>query len=88
MFIKSSEYEYTTLYEVAYQELNGTNVIEENNKTTLEIFIVNDNEKINSQRFKFENKYIANSVANKMRFGKADYDELFYLLSNYNDDDD
>ncbi len=45
-------------------------------------------DKASSQKFKFENKSIANSVANKIRFGKADFDETFYSLSNYKDDDD
>ena len=87
LFIKSSEYEYTTLYELTYQELKETNVVEENSKVFLEIFMETD-DKASSQKFKFENKSIANSVANKIRFGKADFDETFYSLSNYKDDDD
>ena len=86
IFIKSSEYEYTILYEVTYNELKDTRVLEENGKIYLEIFI--ENELVKSQRFKFENKQMANSVANKIRFGKADFDETFYSLTNYKDEDD
>lgn len=88
MFIKSSEYEYTTLYEVTFHELIETNVVEENNKIFLEIFMDRDDGTAKKQRFKFENKQIANSVVNKIRFGKADYDETFYSLTNYKDDDE
>ena len=73
---------------MTYQELKGTSVLEDKNKYSLEIFIENEDNNVSSQRFKFENKSIANSVANKIRFGKADFDETFYSLSNYKDDDD
>ena len=88
MFIKSSEYEYSILYEVAYNELRGTTVKEVGGQTTLEICMETDDSKLSSEKFKFENRVIANSLANKIRFGKADYDETFYSLSNYKDDDD
>ncbi len=88
MFIKSSEYEYSILYEVAYNELRGTTVKEIEGKTSLEIFVETDDNNLGSEKFKFENRVIASSIANKIRFGKADYDETFYSLSNYKDDDD
>ena len=73
---------------MTYNELKDTRVLEENSKIYLEIFIENENELVKSQRFKFENKQLANSVANKIRFGKADFDETFYSLTNYKDEDD
>ena len=88
MFIKNSEDEFTTLYEVTYQHLRGTTVMEIEGKTSMEIFMESDDSTLSSQRFKFESRSIANSVANKIRFGKADYDETFYSLSNYKDDED
>lgn len=73
---------------MTYQQLKETSVVEEKNKAYLEIFMETEDGQSTSHRFKFENKSIATSVANKIRFGKADFDETFYSLSNYKDDDD
>jgi hypothetical protein len=62
--------------------------IEDNNKVYLEIVMQTDTGQKKSYRIKLENKQISNSLENKIRFAKADFDETFFMLHNYNDDDD
>ena len=86
LFIKTSEFEFKTLYEVNYQEIRGTTIFEEGGKFYLEITL--ENEGMNkSPRFKFESKDSANSLENKIQYAKINYDETFYSFSNNTDDE-
>ena len=88
IFIKRSEYEYLTSYEATYTDLKSSGVIEDEKKIYLEIILENEEIGLKSQRFKFENKQLACSLANKIRFAKADFDETLYSLPNYKDTDE
>ena len=63
--------------------MKSTSVIEEESKIFLEIILENE-----SQQFKLENKSQAHSLSNKIRFAKADFDEKFFTMPNYIDEDD
>jgi hypothetical protein len=73
------------LYEITYQELKDSKITQdENGKIFLEILRNNPNEK--NQRFKCESTEVGMSLENKINYAKANYDETFYNLSNYRDD--
>jgi hypothetical protein len=87
IFIKTTEYEFRTVYEITYQQLKGTSVIEEKDLSYLEICIETDEGEKVFPRFKFENKEAAKSLDNKIRYAKALYDETFFILHSYKDDE-
>jgi hypothetical protein len=91
LFIKSSNFEFKMLFEITYQELQHTKLIEDTNQVFLEItkYIETSNggrENKKFTRFKFESKDSAMSLENKINYAKANYDESFYNLPNYHDD--
>jgi hypothetical protein len=87
VFIKSNEYEFRMHYEITYQQLKGTSVIvDDKDMAYLEICIESDGETL-LPRFRFENKEAAKSLNNKIQYAKALYDETFYILHAYKDDD-
>ena len=90
LFIKSSDYYFKTMYEVKYNDLKTVNLVEDGpDKVFLEAILENQMDHMKkSIRFKFENKQAASSLANKIRFAKASYDETFYNLLNYKDDEE
>jgi hypothetical protein len=77
-----------TSYEATYTDLKSSSAIEEDGKIFLEIILENEDTGLKSQRFIFENKQLASSLANKIRFAKADFDETLYSLTNHRDTED
>ena len=67
IFIKSSEYEFKMIFEITYQELKESKIIQDDNgKIILEIIRNNPNEK--NQRFKCETKELGMSLENKISY--------------------
>ena len=87
IFIKSSEYEFRTVYEITFQQLKGTSVIEEKDVSYLEICIETDEGEKLFPRFRFESKEAAKSLDKKIRYAKSLYDETFFILHSYKDDE-
>ncbi len=88
IFIKSSEYEFRTIYEITYQQLKNTRVLEDSKENScLELCIENDEAQEVFLKFKFENREAAKSLDNKIRFAKALHDETFFILYSYKDDE-
>lgn len=73
---------------MTYIDLKSSSVIEEDDKIYIEIILENEESGMQSKRFRLENKQLALSLANKIRFAKADFDETFYSLPNYKDQDE
>lgn len=84
LFIKSVDFDFRVEYEYTYEQLKGISTIEDKDCAYLELFIEKEE---NGFRFLFENKEGAKSLENKIRYAKADYDETFYILHNYKDDE-
>ena len=68
--------------------MKSAKLFEENNKTYFEVTLENDEGKSLTQRFKFESKAVAISLQKQIKFGKSDYDEIFFSLPNFKDDDE
>ena len=74
--------------QVTYSDLKNGNVIEEEANTVyLELILENEDNEIKRKKIRLENKQLAQSFAKKIRFAKADFDETFYSLQNYRDQD-
>ena len=63
-------------------------VHQKDNNLNIELYQENDTSKVISQNIKFDNKKVAESLENKIRFAKAEYDEMFYSLMAQDEDDD
>lgn len=89
IIIKREENEYTPDDQVTYGDLKSGKVVEEDgNKIFLEILLENEDNEFKTKKIRLENKQIAHSFANKIRFAKADFDEMFYSLPNFRDQDE
>jgi hypothetical protein len=76
------------VYELNYNELRSINLVEKEDKNAyLEVKLEDDEGNQPVQRFKFDNKNSASSLALKIRLAKADFDETSYILYNNKDDD-
>ena len=83
IFIKHYELEYKILYEITYDELKTTRVIQENGQIYLEIGREEEPGLVKYPRFKFDSRESAVSLDNKISFAKANYDESFFNLPDY-----
>ncbi len=83
IFIKYYEMEMKVLYEITYEELKTTRIIEDNGQVYLEIGREEEPGLVKYPRFKIESRDSAISLGNKISFAKANYDDSFFTLPDY-----
>ena len=85
--MKSVDFEFRIEYEYTYQQLKGNrsiSVLEGNNCAYLVLHVDGETD---GYKFLFENTYAAKSLESKIRHAKEDFDETFYILHNYKDEE-